>query len=86
MKPHVRTRKVADFSPLGDLASLGAPCVGVDLTLGYGYSFPTGPSHTAHFVSAVALLNSYAGCFGWRLTNRQAGALAQAGFACRSWK
>ena len=87
MKAHVRTPQVADFSHFGDLASLGAACVGVGLALELGYAFPTGPCHTAPFASgAVALLESYAGCFGWRLTNRQAAALARAGFAPRSWK
>ena len=86
MKAQARTREVSDFSPFGDLASCGAACVGLDLTPERGYAYSTRPSHGAHFVSgAVALLKSYAGCFGWRLTKRQAGALARAGFPCRSW-
>jgi len=75
MKAQARTREVSDFSPFGELASFGAACVGLDLTPERGY-----------VSGAVALLKSYAGCFGWRLTKRQAGALARAGFACPSWK
>jgi hypothetical protein len=83
MKAQIRTREVADFFPFGDLASFGARCVGVDLTR--GYAFATGTSHGRVVTGAVALLKSDAGCFGWRLTNREVAALARAGFACRSW-
>lgn len=85
MTAHIRTRDVTDLARFGDLAFFGAPCVGVDLPLERGYAYSTRPSHAARGSGAVALLKSYAGCFGWRLTNRQAGALARAGFASRSW-
>jgi hypothetical protein len=63
-----------------------ADFIGVDLALEQGYALLTGASRVPPFVSGpVALLESHAGCFGWRLTNRQAGALARAGFTCRSW-
>lgn len=75
MKAQASTRELSDFSPFGELASFGAACVGLDLTPERGY-----------VSGAVALLKSYAGGFGWRLTKRQAGALARAGFACPSWK
>ena len=60
--------------------------VAVDLTLLQVCSVPAGPSRNAGFMSGgVALLIEPLGCFGWRLTRRQAVALDQAGFACRSW-
>ena len=75
MKADIQTGEVTDFSLFGDLAPFGGPCVRMDLTLGHG-----------SVGGAVALLKSYTGCVGWRLTGRQAGALARAGFACLSWR
>lgn len=57
----------------------------VDLTLLQVCSLPAGPSRNPRFASgAVALLTGPRGCFGWRVTRREAVALDQAGFACRS--
>ena len=87
MKAHVETRQLVDFSCFGDLAALGTPWVGVDLALARGYVLPAGAFRTPRSSSgAVAVLISHAGSFGWRLTDRQARALARAGFVCRSWK
>jgi hypothetical protein len=86
MKARVRTQEVAEFSPFGDLAGSGARCVGLDPVLERGYAFSPDPYRTASFAGgAVALLRSCAGCFGWRVTGRQAAALVRTGFTCRSW-
>jgi hypothetical protein len=86
MKAQVGTQEVAEFSPFGDLTASGARCVGLDLVLERGYAFPPDPTRSAFSGGgAVVLLKSYLGCFGWRLTGRQAAALARAGFTCRSW-
>ena len=70
MMVQARTREVSNFSPFG------VACIGSDLRLERGYAYSTRPSPSALFVSgAVAPLKSYTGCFGWRLTDRQAGAL-----------
>jgi hypothetical protein len=86
MKLDLGTREVADLSPAGDLASCGAPCVGLDLMLDRGWSFGQASSRTPRLErGAVALLAARRGHFGWRLTGRQAAALIRAGFTYRWW-
>lgn len=87
MKARGSTQEVAEFSPFGDLAGSGARCLGLDPVLERGYAFPPDPYPSAAVFAggAVALLRSCAGCFGWRVTGRQAAALVRTGFTCRSW-